>query len=155
MRQQLLGSRSQWGFVNLSAGQSPTMHTTHTISLPPQCMFSVMCHCACCSPVAPGHDNGQLLLWHMDTGSHTVLGPQTHSNTVSCLSPVITAKGDEQLVSGGFDGLVCLWEPRQVRGVKPHLIARCGGTRVTERAQLALALSQLLPVQQTTTVHVC
>jgi hypothetical protein len=60
----------------------------------------------------------------MDTGSHSVLGPQAHTNSVSCLAAAYTAKGDEQLVSGGFDGWVCLWEPRQVRGIKPHMIAR-------------------------------
>lgn len=73
---------------------------------------------------SPGHHNGQILLWHMDTGSHTVLGPQAHTNSVASLAAATTAKGDEQLVSGGFDGWVCLWEPRQVRGIKPHLIAR-------------------------------
>jgi hypothetical protein len=63
----------------------------------------------------------------MDTGSHAVLGPQAHTNSVSYLTPATTVKGDEQLVSVGFDGWVCLWEPRQVRGIKPHLIARWVG----------------------------
>jgi len=71
-----------------------------------------------------GHDNGQVLLWRVDTCSHILLGPQAHSNSVSCLAPVVTAKGDEQLLSAGFDGCVCLWEPRQIRGVKPHLLTR-------------------------------
>eukprot|EP00775_Hariotina_reticulata_P004960 gene4960-5201_t len=54
--------------------------------------------------LATGHDDGNVLLWRLDTGSHIALAPAGHSNTVSCLAPVATAKGDELLLSGGFDG---------------------------------------------------
>jgi WD40 repeat protein len=95
-----------------------SQHQQHVLHVP--------CHTTAASALAAaaGHDNGQILLWRMDTGSHTVLGPQAHTNSISCMTPVTSVKGDEQLVSAGFDGWVCLWEPRQVRGIKPHLIAR-------------------------------
>jgi WD40 repeat protein len=72
-----------------------------------------------------GHDGGQVVLWRLDTSSHLLLGP-SHANAVSCLAPALTAKGDELLLSGSYDGCVSLWEPRHLRGVKPHLLARWG-----------------------------
>lgn len=66
------------------------------------------------------------MLWRLDTSSHLQLGPTSHINTVCCLAPALTAKGDELLLSGSFDGCVNLWEPRHLRGVKPHLLARWG-----------------------------
>jgi WD40 repeat protein len=73
-----------------------------------------------------GHDGGQIVLWRLDTSSHLLLGP-SHANTVCCLAPALTAKGDELLLSGSYDGCVSLWEPRHLRGVKPHLLARWAG----------------------------
>lgn len=74
--------------------------------------------------VHAGHEDGQLLLWRLDTGSHQLLGAagHGHSNTVAVLTLLLTAKGDELLLSGGDDGRVCLWQPRQLRGTKPHLL---------------------------------
>lgn len=73
-----------------------------------------------------GHDGGQVVLWRLDTSSHLLLGP-SHANAVCCLAPALTAKGDELLLSGSYDGCVSLWEPRHLRGVKPHLLARWAG----------------------------
>lgn len=83
-----------------------------------------MCHLEGCSVLATGHENGQVLLWRFDAGAHSVLWPAGHSNSVCCLASLVMAKGEEQLLSGGFDGIVCLWEPRTLRGVKPHMLAR-------------------------------
>ncbi|KAF6256973.1 hypothetical protein COO60DRAFT_1640324 [Scenedesmus sp. NREL 46B-D3] len=77
------------------------------------------------------------------TSSHVLLGP-SHGNTVCCLAPVLTAKGDELLLSGSYDGCVSLWEPRNLRGVKPHLLARFKACGLTPAALLeACSLAQL------------
>uniref|UniRef100_A0A383VUZ7 Uncharacterized protein n=1 Tax=Tetradesmus obliquus TaxID=3088 RepID=A0A383VUZ7_TETOB len=87
------------------------------------------------SILATGHDGGQVVLWRLDTSSHLLLGP-SHANAVCCLAPALTAKGDELLLSGSYDGCVSLWEPRHLRGVKPHLLARFQACGLTPAALL-------------------
>lgn len=76
-----------------------------------------------------GHENGQICLWRMDTGTKVLLESSAHTNTVCCLAPAVI-KADELLLSASFDGCVTLWEPRMLRGVKPHMLARYKRTNV-------------------------
>lgn len=90
-------------------------------------LFCPRGHCSAAAAAlaaAAGHEDGTVRLWRIDTGTHIVLGPDSHTNTVCCLAPAHTAKGDELLLSGSYDGWVALWETKQLKGVKPHMLAR-------------------------------
>lgn len=72
--------------------------------------------------VPAGHDNGDIKIWNMDSSTNTTL--QAHTNTVSCMSTATLRTQDTLLLTAGYDGHVCLWEVRTMRGDKPHLLSK-------------------------------
>ncbi|GAX81159.1 hypothetical protein CEUSTIGMA_g8592.t1 [Chlamydomonas eustigma] len=71
-----------------------------------------------------GHDNGEIRLWDVESGQTTFTLRQ-HSNTVSCMSMTMVRRNEELLVTGGYDGYVCIWDIRNLRGREPpHMVSR-------------------------------
>ena len=70
----------------------------------------------------PGHDNGDIRLWNLDTGSSQTL--QLHTNAVMALSLALIHRNEDLLVSAGFDGMVGFWDIRTMRNEPPHLVAK-------------------------------
>ena len=73
-------------------------------------------------PFFQGHDDGSIRLWNMDTDSSLDL--LQHSNSVMALKIIQVGKQDELLISAGYDGLLCIWDVRTIRGTTPHLYGR-------------------------------
>ncbi|PNW82472.1 hypothetical protein CHLRE_06g280350v5 [Chlamydomonas reinhardtii] len=69
-----------------------------------------------------GHDNGDIRLWNLDTGSTTTL--RQHTNTVTSLELALVHRNEELLISGSYDGWVVLWDIRSLRGEEPHMVAK-------------------------------
>eukprot|EP00899_Mesostigma_viride_P020246 jgi/Mesvir1/28222/Mv04771-RA.1 len=67
-----------------------------------------------------GHDDGTIRLWNMDTGS--TINMKEHSNTVSCIITAQLRKGEEMVITGGFDGKVGIWDLRKRQASRPHLL---------------------------------
>ena len=71
--------------------------------------------------LATGHDDGCLRLWNVDTGS--TINMREHANTVSAVIAAWLRPSEEMVVSGGFDGKVCVWDVRKRGAMRPHLVS--------------------------------
>ncbi|CAD7702679.1 unnamed protein product [Ostreobium quekettii] len=58
----------------------------------------------------------------MDTNTSVDL--LQHSNSIMALHMAQVGKQDELLLSSGYDGLLCVWDVRTLRGTRPHLFGR-------------------------------
>lgn len=52
----------------------------------------------------PGHDNGAIRVWSLDTGRATTL--LQHTNSITFLGMALVHRNEELLVSAGYDGQV-------------------------------------------------
>lgn len=66
--------------------------------------------------IMTGHDDGNVKLWNIDSGSSMTL--EHHTNTVSCMA---VAKSDNRdfLLTGSFDCTVAIWDLSKRRALSP------------------------------------
>ncbi len=97
----------------------------------PQCLGGdsrcfVTCHrllpCLDAPSPPPGHDNGDIRLWNLDTQTTQTL--RQHTNAVTCLAMALLHRNEELLLSAGYDGWVVLWDVRSLRGEEPYMVSR-------------------------------
>jgi len=83
--------------------------------------LSAMCYCESKGMLVTGHDSGHVRLWNLDTGS--TINMKHHTNTVSCIITARLKKGEDFVISGGFDGRVGIWDVRKRHSMRPHLVS--------------------------------
>eukprot|EP00242_Pyramimonas_sp_CCMP2087_P012444 CAMPEP_0198221630 /NCGR_PEP_ID=MMETSP1445-20131203/84479_1 /TAXON_ID=36898 /ORGANISM="Pyramimonas sp., Strain CCMP2087" /LENGTH=623 /DNA_ID=CAMNT_0043899849 /DNA_START=468 /DNA_END=2336 /DNA_ORIENTATION=- len=76
--------------------------------------------CESRNTLVTGHDNGTVRLWNLDTAS--TINMTKHANTVSCIINAVLRRGEEFILTGGFDGRVGIWDIRKKHNVRPHLV---------------------------------
>ncbi|KAF5831098.1 WD40-repeat-containing domain protein [Dunaliella salina] len=69
-----------------------------------------------------GHDNGDVRLWDMSSGSPQLL--RQHSNTVTAVLVVLLKRNEELLITTGYDGIVVVWDILNLRAQPPNMIAK-------------------------------
>mmetsp|Transcript_30067 Transcript_30067/g.77977 ORF Transcript_30067/g.77977 Transcript_30067/m.77977 type:complete len:848 (-) Transcript_30067:359-2902(-) len=69
-----------------------------------------------------GHDNGDVHLWDMGSGSSQLL--RQHSNTVTAVLVVLLKRNEELLITTGYDGIVVVWDILNLRTQPPNMIAK-------------------------------
>uniref|UniRef100_A0A7S0MZX6 Uncharacterized protein n=1 Tax=Pyramimonas obovata TaxID=1411642 RepID=A0A7S0MZX6_9CHLO len=76
--------------------------------------------CEAHNVLVTGHDDGTVRLWNLDTSS--TINMRKHENTVSCILTAVLKRGEEFVLTGGFDGRVGIWDVRKKSNARPHLV---------------------------------
>ncbi|KAK9861432.1 hypothetical protein WJX84_001737 [Apatococcus fuscideae] len=67
-----------------------------------------------------GHEDGSLVVWNLETGTHHLIG--RHANTVTCLASAQLPTHGLTILSSGYDGRLCMWAAHGRQGLKAAVL---------------------------------